>query len=145
MLGVEIDFIVKDVLKALEIYQAIFDLEVIEATDFPVGNNEVVFTLYGSRFHMLDENAEYGMIAPTEDQTLPMWFNVVVPNIQSTWEKAMSVGCKEIMPLTTMDDMGITHSMFLDHHGYTWMLHDIHREVSFEDRVDILTEKMDLA
>lgn len=144
MNGVELDFIVKDTLKALETYQTIFDLEVIEATSFPTGSNEVVFTLYGTRFHMLDENLEFGMLAPTEGQNLPIWFNVVVPNIQTVWDKAMAAGCKEIMPLTRMDEMGITHAMFLDHDGYTWMLHEIHHEVSFEERVDILADKMDL-
>lgn len=36
--------------------------------------------------------------------------------------------------------MGVSNAMFSDSNGYVWMLHEIHREVSFEERVDILSE-----
>lgn len=62
--GTEIDFVLNDSLKALELYQTIFDeIQLIEATDYPRGNNEVIFTLYGTRFHMLDENTSLGLTA----------------------------------------------------------------------------------
>ncbi|HBK5187023.1 TPA: VOC family protein, partial [Enterococcus faecium] len=38
--GTEIDFVLNDSLKALELYQTIFDeIQLIEATDYPRGNN----------------------------------------------------------------------------------------------------------
>ncbi|WP_280527052.1 hypothetical protein [Listeria grandensis] len=40
MIGVEIDFVVTDSLKALHLYQQIFDIEVVESTNFPRGTNE---------------------------------------------------------------------------------------------------------
>lgn len=43
MLGVEIDMVVKDSLKALELYEKIFEIERIEVTNFPRGQNEVIF------------------------------------------------------------------------------------------------------
>lgn len=62
--GTEIDFVLNDSLKALKLYQTIFDeIELIEATDYPRGNNEVIFSLYGTRFHMLDENPPLGLTA----------------------------------------------------------------------------------
>lgn len=140
MLGVELDFVVKDSLKAIAFYQAIFDLEIVEQTEFKVGNNEVVFTLYGSRFHMLDENPEYHLNAPSENSPQSFWFNVVVPNIEETYQKAVEQGAKEIHAVTRMEEMGISNAMFLDPFGYVWMLHEIHREVSFEERVEILSE-----
>lgn len=140
MLGVELDFVVKDSLKAIAFYQAIFDLEIVEQTEFKVGNNEVVFTLYGSRFHMLDENPEYHLNAPSENSPQSFWFNVVVPNIEETYQKAMEQGAKEIQAVTRMEEMGISNAMFLDPFGYVWMLHEIHRVVSFEERVEILSE-----
>ena len=51
MVGVEIDMIVSDSLKALELYEKVFDIERIEVTNFPKCENEVVFSLYGVRFH----------------------------------------------------------------------------------------------
>lgn len=140
MLGVELDFVVRDSLKAIAFYQAIFDLEIVEQTEFKVGNNEVVFTLYGSRFHMLDENPEYHLNAPSENSPQSFWFNVVVPNIEETYQKAMEQGAKEIQAVTRIEEMGISNAMFLDPFGYVWMLHEIHREVRFEERVEILSE-----
>ena len=138
--GVEIDFVVKDSKAALEQYSSIFEVVIVEATDFKVGNNEAVFTIYGTRFHMLDENPEYQLFAPKEDSNQSFWFNVVVPNIQVVFDKAVAAGATVIQPITKMDEMGISNAMFLDSFGYVWMLHEIHQEVSFEDRVKILSE-----
>ena len=141
--GVELDFVVKDCIVALEQYKFIFDVEVVEATSFKVGNNEAVFTIYGTRFHMLDENPEYQLFAPKEGSNQSFWFNVTVPDIQVVFDKAITAGVTEIQPVTKMEKMGISNAMFLDKFGYVWMLHEIHREVSFEERVDILSENFD--
>ncbi|MCR1834532.1 VOC family protein [Oceanobacillus caeni] len=140
MNGVEFDFVVKDSKAALEQYKAIFDVEVVEETDFKVGNNEAVFTIYGTRFHMLDENPEYQLFAPKEGDRQSFWFNIVVPNIQEVYDKAMVANATEIQPVTRMEEMGISNAMFSDSFGYVWMLHEIHREVSFEERIDILSK-----
>ncbi|MFD1416645.1 VOC family protein [Oceanobacillus jeddahense] len=138
--GVEFDFVVKDSKAALEQYKSIFDVEVVEATNFKTGNNEAVFTIYDTRFHMLDENPEYQLFAPKEGQPQSFWFNVTVPDIQETYDKAMAANATEIQPVTKMEEMGISNAMFLDSFGYVWMLHEVHREVSFEERVDILSK-----
>ena len=44
MVGVELDLVVKDSIKALELYEKIFDIEVVEVSNFPRGENEAVFT-----------------------------------------------------------------------------------------------------
>lgn len=138
--GVEIDFVVKNSKVALEQYSSIFEVVIVEATDFKVGNNEAVFTIYGTRFHMLDENPEYQLFAPKEDSNQSFWFNVVVPSIQVVFDKAVAAGATVIQPITKIEEMGISNAMFLDSFGYVWMLHEIHQEVSFEDRVEILSE-----
>lgn len=142
MVGVEIDFVVKDCLKALELYEQIFPVERIEVTNFERGLNEVVFSLYGVRFHMLDENPEYQLIAPKPDDPKTMWLNILVPNIKDTYQKAIDSGCQEVQPVTEMPDFGISNAMFMDPFGYIWMLHQIHKEVSFEERMQIFEEKM---
>lgn len=142
MIGVEIDFVVPDSLQALELYERIFDLKRIEVTDFPKGLNEVVFSLYDVRFHMLDENPEMMMVAPKPDDPKPMWFNIMVPDIKETYQKAMDGGCQEIQPITKLEDFGVSNGIFSDPYGYIWMLHEVHREVSFEDRKKIFEDKM---
>lgn len=133
--GVEIDFIVTDCLQALALYESIFDIERIEVTDFAKGQNEAVFAIYGTRFHMLDENADFGMVAPKLGTPQFVWFNIVVPNIRVVHKSAVNNGCTEIQPVTEIADYGVSNSMFADPFGYIWMLHQVHREVSFEDRI----------
>ncbi|AEV69471.1 VOC family protein [Acetivibrio clariflavus] len=143
MVGVEIDMIVSDSLKALELYEKIFDIERVEVTNFPKGENEVVFKLYGVRFHMLDENPKFGLKAPDPDKPNTIWFNVMVPDIEETFAKAINAGCKETQPITEIPDYGLSNAVFADQFGYQWMLHQIHREVSFEERMRLWEEKRD--
>jgi Uncharacterized protein conserved in bacteria len=143
MTGVEIDFIVTDSLKALEQYEAIFEVERVEVTAYEKGKNEAVFNIFGTRFHMLDENPEYMLFAPKPDTQMPVWFNVVVPDIKAVYEKALSAGCKEIQPITEIEAMGISNAMFADSFGYVWMLHQIHRELSFEERSRAMEDMME--
>ena len=141
MTGVEIDMVVTDSLKALELYEKIFEVKRIEVTDYPKGTNEAVFTIYDTRFHMLDENPEYQLIAPKPGQPQSVWYNVLVPDIQAVYDKAMAAGCAEIQPGTEMPEMGAANAMFADAFGYVWMLHQIYREVSFEERCKAMEEK----
>lgn len=135
MTGVEIDFVVTDSLAALALYENIFPVERVEVTSLPKGQNEAVFTIYGVRFHMLDENPEFQLMAPKLDAPKSMWLNVMVPDIHAVHKNAMDAGCTEIQPVTEMRDYGVSNSVFADPFGYIWMLHQIHRVVSFEDRV----------
>ncbi len=141
MVGVEIDLVVTDSLKALEFYEKIFEIERVEVTDFPTGQNEVVFTLYGVRFHMLDENPEFQLRAPSPGDPKPIWFNILVPDIKATFAKAMEAGCTTVQELTEMPDYGVSNAVFSDAFGHLWMLHQIHKVVSFEDRVKLFEEK----
>ncbi len=142
MVGVEIDMVVADSLKALELYEKIFDdIKRVEVTNFPKGENEVVFTLYGVRFHMLDENPKFGLVAPDPDKPNTIWFNILVPDIQETFSKAINVGCTEVQPVTEMPDYGVSNVIFTDVFGYQWMLQQIHKEVSYEERIRLWEEK----
>lgn len=141
MVGVEIDLVVRDSLAALELYEKIFDVERVEVTNFPAGQNEAVFTIYGVRFHLLDANPEFGMVAPGEEGIQSVWFNVLVPDINATFAKAMAAGCREVQPVTELPEYGVSNASFFDPFGFHWLLHQIHREVSFEERIKIWEEK----
>lgn len=139
--GMEIDLVVKDSLIALAFYESIFDVKRIEVGDFIQGQNEVVIEIEGTRFHMLDENIEYQLIAPKEGTQLPIWFNVITNDIEQTYNKAMSAGGVGIQPPTEMKEMGVTNALFADPFGYTWMLHEIHQETSYEERVKFFEDQ----
>ncbi|WP_040048171.1 VOC family protein [Bacillus thermotolerans] len=141
MVGVEIDMVVKDSLEALDIYEKLFDIERVEVSNLPRGENEVVFTLYGVRFHMLDENPEFHLIAPNPDDPKTIWVNVTVPDIKETYTKAMDLGCTEVQPVTELPDYGVSNAIFMDPFGYIWMLHQVHKVVSHEERIRLWEEK----
>lgn len=144
MVGVEIDMVVADSLEALELYEKIFDdIERVEVTDFSKGENEVVFTLYGVRFHLLDENPQFGLTAPDPEKPNPIWFNIAVPDIQETFSKAVRAGCTVVQPVTEVLDYGVSNAVFTDIFGYQWMLQQIYREVSYEERMRIWEERRD--
>ncbi|MDF2857472.1 MAG: hypothetical protein K0Q87_3323 [Neobacillus sp.] len=141
MVGVEIDMVITDSLKALELYEKVFDIERVEVTDFPKGENEVIFTIYGVRFHMLDENPNFKLIAPKSDEPKSVWFNILVPDIKETFLKAVSAGCTVVQPITELPDYGVSNAMFNDAFGYHWMLHQVHKKVRFEERTRLWEEK----
>lgn len=94
----------------------------------------MVFSLYNTRFHLLDENIDYGLKAPTEESPQSIWFNILVDDIKKTWEKGIKEGFVEISPINYMEAMGVSNGVFIDPFGYTWMIQQIHKEVSFEER-----------
>lgn len=143
LIGVEIDFVVKDCLEALELYEKIFEIERVEVTNLSRGENEAVFNLYGVRFHMLDENEKFGLVAPDPEATQSMWFNVLVEDITETYEKAMEAGCKEIQDVTELSDYGVSNAIFSDPFSYVWMLHQTNQKVSFEERIEIWEKSKD--
>ncbi|MCR6546009.1 VOC family protein [Dehalobacterium formicoaceticum] len=142
MVGVEIDMVVTDSIKALALYESIFDVVPVEVTNYAQGMNEAVFTMYGTRFHLLDENPEYQLTAPKEGDAKPMWVNVLVADIKDTFGRAIDAGCSEVQPVTELADFGVSNAIFSDPFGYVWLLHQIHREVSFEERSRIFEEQM---
>jgi PhnB protein len=142
MTGIEIDFCVQDVLKAFALYQKAFGAEAVEKTAFERGMNECVFTIFGSRFHMLDENPEYGLNAPKEEGSASIWFNILVEAIKPVYDKTLELGFTVIQPLRNMPDCGVQNAMVKDPFGILWMIHQIDKIVSFEDRVKIAEDAL---
>lgn len=142
MVGAEINMVVSDSLQALALYESIFEVERLEVTNYERGLNEAIFTIYGMRFHLLDENLSYSLVAPKAGEVKSVWFNILVPNIEETYEKALAAGCSEIQPITEVEDFGVSNAIFSDPFGYTWLIHQVYRQVSFEERCAILEERM---
>lgn len=141
MVGVEIDLVVKDSLKALAFYHEIFGVETLEVSNYDRGLNEAVFILYGTRFHLLDENPEYQLFAPKDTEGRPYWINVVVENIRKALQTALDNGASLIQDLVEMPEMGISNAIFKDPSGHLWMLHQINLQVSQEERNAYLESK----
>jgi PhnB protein len=134
--------IIEDSLFAFKTYEKVFKAEKIEATSYEKGLNEVVFTIMDTRFHMLDENKEYGIYAPIKDKTNSMWCNLLVEDIEDIFNKSKEEKFEIIQPLTELEDFGVINAVISDPFGYQWMLHQIVKEVSFEERCKIIEEHM---
>ena len=141
--GVEFCMIVRSSIAALELYEKIFDVERVEVSDFGAGFSEAVFNIYGTRFHLLDENPEHMLIAPKEGDPRSTWTNVTVPEIAITFEKALEAGCQQISPINDMPQMGVKNAIFADEFGYMWMLHQVDRVVSHEERMEIFRKSQE--
>lgn len=142
MIGVEIDMVVSDSVKALELYEQVFGAERVEVTAYERGLNEAVFTLFGTRFHLLDENPEYQLFAPKEGEGKPVWFNLVVSDLKSTFERVVKAGFTIVQQIAEMPEMGVSNAIACDPFGHLWMLHQVHREVSFEERIQHFDEAL---
>lgn len=137
MRDIEIDFVVKDSLAALKCYERIFDVERIEVTDLKTGENEVVFSIHGTKFHLLDENPAFHLKAPESGRPISMWINVTVPDIKGTYKKAIEAGCVEVQPVVELAGYSVSNASFMDPYGYHWMLHQVHEVVSREERLKL--------
>ncbi|MCL2575106.1 MAG: VOC family protein [Defluviitaleaceae bacterium] len=135
--GVEICKVVSNSIEALELYERIFEVERVEVSDFGIGKSELIFTIYGTRIHLLDENPEHMLTAPKEGNPITMWLNIAVPDIQKTFNAAILAGCTPISPINDMPAMGVKNAIFSDKFGYVWMLHQIDRIVSHEERMEL--------
>jgi uncharacterized glyoxalase superfamily protein PhnB len=129
MTSVEIDFVVPDVLAAFDAYSKVFGAEALEKSSLEKGLNEVVFTVFGTRFHMLDENPDAFLVAPKEGQGGFMWFNLVVDDIKDVFEKASAAGFSTILEIQEVQMLslpaGSKTAMQKDPWGYIWQLHQI--------------------
>ena len=124
---VEFDFVVGDSQAAAAYYQQVFAdaFEPIQVTAWPRGLNEAIFNLFGTRFHLLDENPEYGLTAPVEGTSHSSWVNLTVPDLRAIWDRAMAGGATEIQPITVIAELGIMNAAFLDPFSHVWLLHQI--------------------
>jgi len=141
--GVELCMVVTSSVAALELYEKIFEVERVEVSDFGVGFSEVVFNVFNARFHLLDENVEQMLVAPKEGDSRTSWLNVAVEDINATFEAAMAAGCQQISPINEIPNMGVRNAIFADEFGYMWMLHQIDRVVSHEERMEYFRKQQE--
>ncbi|ONI38880.1 hypothetical protein AN396_01545 [Candidatus Epulonipiscium fishelsonii] len=119
----EINMVATNSIEALGLYKRIFELENVIKTSQKVGYNEVFFSIYGLRFHIMDENAQFNLISPAKGGVLSCWFDITVESIKETFEKAMENGCEVIFPVTFVDTHNVYNGMFKDKFGYVWLIH----------------------
>jgi uncharacterized glyoxalase superfamily protein PhnB len=134
---IEVTLVVPDSRAALALYEKIFDTKRIEVTSFSKGFNEAVFSIYDTRFHLLDENPQYQLAAPKPGDPKPMWVSVIVPDIKAVFDRARAAGCTETQSLTEMPGFDVVNAAFSDPFGYSWTLQERKPKAAFGERTDI--------
>lgn len=122
MRSVEIDFVVKNSLEAIEKYNKVFEINIIKKTNLDQRLNEVIFEIFGSRFHILDENLEYQIVAPKENENMPVWFNITVENIEEIVKNGEIENFTVISPIKEIFK-NIKNAVLKDPYGYVWIIH----------------------
>lgn len=124
MSRVEINYVVADCLAATEEYADILGGKIIEKTDLEKGLNESIIEIGGALFHLMDENADYQLVAPKEGGNQSSWINLRQDGIQGIWEKALQRGWSEVMALADIEEVGLKQGILRDNFGYVWILQE---------------------
>lgn len=118
----EINMIVNEAKKAADFYSKLFGAEILSVTDLDQGMNETMMVVAGVEFRVLDENPDFGMVAPTENSPVPMGVNLFVDDINKQAETAKELGCTILMPVTEYPDSNAINFVFRDVFSHTWVI-----------------------
>ncbi len=142
MTAVEINLVVPDALAALQLYESVFPVERREVTAFAKGYNGAAFSLCGTGFHLLDENPALQLTAPVPGGAHPLWVNVVVEDLGAVFDRAKAAGFGVEQDVVDQPELGVRNALLSDPFGHLWMLHEVTREVPFEDRCRVLGQRI---
>ncbi|MFA6400604.1 MAG: VOC family protein [Salinivirgaceae bacterium] len=86
----------------------------------------------GSLLMMADENLDWGNKSPQTIGGNPMTFSLYVPDVDSSFQKAIDAGATSIMPLKD-EFYGDRVGQVMDPFGYKWMIITHKEDVSSEE------------
>lgn len=122
---VEINMITKDALESGKYYQKLFGAKIKSSTDQKLGLNESILIMGNVEIRLLDENLEYGLIAPKEDNVSSIGLNVIVKDIKAIAKKATELGCAMLSPVTTFETQGAINCVFKDPYNHVWVINEL--------------------
>lgn len=118
----EINMIVKNAKEAAKFYKKLFDAEILSETDLEIGLNEVRMVIADTSFRILDENIDFGFVAPAIGIPASVGFNMFVNDIYRQADLAKSLGCVMLSPVTEFPEQNAINAVFTDVYGHTWVL-----------------------
>lgn len=116
----EINMVVKDAKAAGEFYSKLFDAKIISETDVKLGMNEVIMKIANTQVRVLDENIEYGLVAPAKEVIPSLSINIFVDDIYATIKLAEELGCAIISPITKFEHA--INAVLSDVFGHLWII-----------------------
>ena len=118
----EINMVVQNAREAADFYENLFGTEILSKTDLDQALNETRMVVGGTEIRVLNENEEFGMVAPTEGVPSSMWVNVYVDDINGQVKIAEDTGCVIISPVTEFPEQNAINAVFKDIYGHIWVV-----------------------
>lgn len=131
-----LNMIVTDAVKACRIYEYVFDGEIGDIFEFPErpNSNEANITIGNLVLRLIDENPEFDCYPPKKNETDSIWLHLDVADVESAYKKANEKGMITMQPM--QEHLGQKFVEVKDPFGYTWVMSQTLREVSYEERMD---------
>ena len=114
--------IVSDAKEAGDYYKKVLNAEIISQTDNAAEMNETMMKLGGTEIRVLDENKEFGLIAPAEGGIGSVGLNLFVDDIDAFFNNAVKEGCKIISPVQEFPEIPAKNAVFSDKFNHVWVV-----------------------
>lgn len=118
----EINMIVSNAKEAGDYYKKVLHAEIVSQTDNAAGMNETMMTLGGTEIRVLDENKEFGLIAPTEGGAGSIGLNLFVDDIDAFFNNVVQAGCKVLSPVQDFPEIPAKNAVFSDKFNHVWVI-----------------------
>ena len=118
----EINMVVKDARESADYYMSLFGATILSKTDMESELNEIQMEIGGVEIKVLNENKDYGLIAPTSESVSSMWINFIVDDIKAVCDKAVELECNIISPITEFPDSNAINAVFSDRYNHIWVI-----------------------
>lgn len=120
--GIELDIVVSDAMTAAKTFGKVFEVKILEVQSTVKKDDTVLVDMEGMHVHFLSKNEEIGFKIPTETPS-SIWVNVIVDNIETTRDAAVTAGFELIIPITTEPHEGLKYMLLKDSDNYQWMVY----------------------
>lgn len=131
-----LNMVVYNAIEVCKIYEYVFSGEVLDIYEFPdrPSSNEANIIVGNMHLRLIDENKEFECFSPNKDSLSSIWFQVEVLDVESTLNKAVERNMVIVNPL--QEHLGQKFAEVSDGFGYTWVISQTIREVSYEERME---------
>lgn len=119
---VEVNMVVSNARDASEYYDKLLKAEIISKTDETTEMNETMFKLGDTVVRVLNENKEYGLIAPAEVGTGSLWLNLIVDDIEMFFDNVVREGGNVISPIQDFPEIPARNAVFSDKYNHVWVI-----------------------
>lgn len=131
-----LNLVVSDSVKACKLYENVFNGESFDIFEFPnrPKSNEASIIIGNFTIRLIDENPEFECFAPTKNESCPIWFEINVEDLDSTYKRAIEYGMIPVQEIN--NHMGKRFAEVKDIYGYTWVISQVLQQVTYEERID---------